>query len=104
MDYFWLFGNSRNNFFGVVAPPYAAAELPGNVCRRVGRGYHFPGIIREPDFFHLEDECEEDILADEAQWEAQFVATQEGLQRMAARVRGAIQAGRTSILAYTQSL
>ncbi len=43
-----LSGNSRNNFLGVVAPPYAAAELPGNVCRYVGRGYHFPGIAKEP--------------------------------------------------------
>ena len=47
------------------------------------------------DFLDFADECKEDILADEAQWEAKFAVSQEGLKQMAARVRGEIQAGRT---------
>ena len=55
------------------------------------------------DFINLDDECEEDILADEAQWEAQFAATQDGLKRMADRVRGEIQAGRTQAIKFKKS-
>ena len=49
----------------------------------------------DDEFLSLNDESEEDILADEAVWDAQFAATQEGLSRMAGRVRAEIQAGRT---------
>ncbi len=47
------------------------------------------------DFISLDDEHEEDILAGEARWDAQFAASQEGLQRMADRVRQEVRAGRT---------
>ncbi len=55
------------------------------------------------DFINLDDECEEDILADEAQWETQFAATQDGLKRMADRVRVEIQAGRTQSMKFKKN-
>jgi hypothetical protein len=54
------------------------------------------------DFLHLDDESEEDILADEAQWDQQFAATQDGLKRMADRVRAEIRAGRTQTMKFTK--
>ena len=54
------------------------------------------------DFLHLDDENEEDILADEAQWDQQFAATQDGLERMAERVRAEIQEGRSQSMKFTK--
>ena len=54
------------------------------------------------DFSLLDrDETEEDILADEARWDAQFAATQEGLKKMADKVRAEIGAGRTMAMVFT---
>ena len=48
------------------------------------------------DFGFLDDdETEEEILAGEACWDAQFAATQDGLKRMADKVRADIHAERT---------
>ncbi len=47
------------------------------------------------------DETEEEILADEARWDAQFAATQEGLKKMADKVRAEIGAGRTMAMVFT---
>ncbi len=55
------------------------------------------------DFLPFDDEREEDFLADEAQWEAQFAATQDGLTRMAARIREEIQAERTQSIKFKKS-
>lgn len=55
------------------------------------------------DFISLDDEQEEDILADEARWDAQFAATQDGLKRMAERVRQEIRAGRTQAMKFTKN-
>ncbi|MDY0092873.1 MAG: hypothetical protein RBT80_09265 [Candidatus Vecturithrix sp.] len=54
------------------------------------------------DFISLDDEQEEDILADEARWDAQFSASQDGLTRMADRVRQEIRAGRTQGMKFTK--
>jgi len=44
------------------------------------------------DFGFLDDdETEEEILADEAHWDAQFAATQDGLEKMADKVRADIR-------------
>ena len=40
-----------------------------------------------------EDETEEQVLADEAEWDAQFAATQDGLKKMADKVRADIGQG-----------
>lgn len=42
-----------------------------------------------------DEESEEDIQVDEGRWDAQFAATQDGLKKMADKVRADIQAGRT---------
>ena len=49
-----------------------------------------------------DDETEEEILADEARWDAQFAATQDGLEKMADKVRADIQAGRTMPMVFTK--
>ncbi|MDI6794224.1 MAG: hypothetical protein QME81_15405 [bacterium] len=55
------------------------------------------------DFGFLDDdETEEEILADEARWDAQFAATQDGLKKMADKVRADIQAGRTMPMVFTK--
>jgi len=46
------------------------------------------------------DESEEEILADEVHWEAQFAATQDGLNKMAEKVRAEIRAGRTMPMVF----
>ena len=55
------------------------------------------------DFIRVDDESEEDILADEAQWDAQFAATQDGLKRMAESVRSEIQAGRAQSMKFKKN-
>ncbi len=47
------------------------------------------------------EETAADILADEARWDAQFAATQNGLKQMAATVRAEVQAGRTLPMIFT---
>jgi len=55
------------------------------------------------DFGFLDDdETEEEILADEARWDAQFAATQDGLKKMADKVRADIRAGGTMPLTFTK--
>lgn len=55
------------------------------------------------DFNLLEiDETEEEILADEARWDAQFAATQDGLKKMAEKVRVEISAGRSMPMVFTK--
>ena len=55
------------------------------------------------DFGFLDDdETEEEILADEARWDAQFAATQDGLEKMADKVRADIRAGRTMPMVFTK--
>ena len=55
------------------------------------------------DFGFLDDdETEEEILADEARWDAQFAATQDGLKKMADEVRAEIQAGHTMPMVFTK--
>jgi len=49
-----------------------------------------------------DDESEEEILADEARWDAQFAATQDSLKKMADKVRAEIHAGRTMPMVFTK--
>jgi hypothetical protein len=53
--------------------------------------------------FGFADETEDEILADEAQWDAQFAITeaQGGFAKMAEKVRADIRAGRTRPMAFT---
>jgi len=55
------------------------------------------------DFGFLDDdETEEEILADEARWDAQFAATQDDLKKMADKVQAEIRAGRTMPMVFTK--
>ncbi len=54
------------------------------------------------DFDFLDDESAEEILADEARWDDQFAATQDGLEKMADKVRADIRAERTMSMVFTK--
>lgn len=72
---------------------------------RIAQILDFARYIRtqaNDEFLSLDEESEEDILADEALWDAQFAATQDGLSRMAGRVRAEIQAGRTQKIKFSK--
>ena len=58
--------------------------------------------IDEDIAFLDDDATEEEILADEARWDAQFTATQDGLKKMADKVRAEIRAGRTRPMVFTK--
>ncbi len=47
-----------------------------------------------------DDETKSEIIADEAQWDEQFAATQDGLKKMADKVREDIRAGRTPKMVF----
>jgi hypothetical protein len=53
--------------------------------------------------FALDDgETAEEILADEARWDAQFADSQNELAKMADQVRAEIRAGRTQSMVFTK--
>jgi hypothetical protein len=47
-----------------------------------------------------DDETKEEIIVDEARWDAQFAATQDAMKKMAEKVREDIRAGRTSKMVF----
>lgn len=49
-----------------------------------------------------EEESEEAVLADEALWEAEFAASQNGLQRMAEQAREQVRSGNFASIRFTQ--
>jgi hypothetical protein len=49
-----------------------------------------------------EDETEEEIRADEENWDYQFASTQDGLKKMADKIREEIRAGRTMPMNFTK--
>ncbi|MFZ2632016.1 MAG: hypothetical protein WAX48_10595 [Desulfosalsimonadaceae bacterium] len=51
----------------------------------------------------LDDECEEEILADEAHWDTQFAGSQDGLKRMAELVRSEIRSGHMKSMIFTKN-
>ena len=52
-------------------------------------------IQSQTDKLITKDETEEEIIADEEHWNSQFAATQNGLKKMADKVRSDIRAGRS---------
>lgn len=54
------------------------------------------------DFALVDEETLEELTTDEARWDAQFSATQDGLKKMAANVRAEIQAGKTRSMVFTK--
>jgi len=59
-------------------------------------------IQSQTDGLLNEDETEEEIRADEAHWNSQFAATQDGLKKMADKVRAEIRAGRTMPMVFSK--
>jgi len=59
-------------------------------------------IQSQSDKLITEDETEEEIIADEEHWNSQFAATQDGLKKMADKVRSDIRAGRSMPMVFTK--
>lgn len=58
--------------------------------------------VQTLDEFALDDEeTPDEIAADEALWDAQFAATQDGLTKMAEKVRAEIRAGKSTPMVFT---
>ncbi len=72
---------------------------------RIVQGLDYARYIKSQtteDFGFLDDdETAEEILADEARWDEQFAATQDGLAKMADKVRADIRAERTMATPFT---
>jgi len=61
-------------------------------------------IQSQTDKLITKDETEEEIIADEEHWNSQFAATQNGLKKMADKVRSDIEmcAGRSMPMVFTK--
>jgi len=59
-------------------------------------------IQSQTDKLITKDETEEEIIADEEHWNSQFAATQNGLKKMADKVRSDIRAGRSMPMVFTK--
>ena len=59
-------------------------------------------IQSQTDKLITKDETEEEIIADEEHWNSQFAATQDGLKKMADKVRADIHAGRSMPMVFTK--
>lgn len=57
--------------------------------------------VQTLDEFALNDETPDEIAADEALWDAQFAASQDGLTKMAEKVRAEIRAGKSTPMNFT---
>ena len=58
--------------------------------------------IQTLDEFALDDEeTPDEIAADESLWDAQFAATQDGMAKMAEKVRAEIRAGKSTPMVFT---
>lgn len=53
------------------------------------------------DEFANFDETEDEIIADEARWDEQFAKTQDGLHKMANKVRNEIRKGNSMAMVFT---
>jgi hypothetical protein len=59
--------------------------------------------LQTPESFALPDEEDEALIAaDEARWDHQFAATQDGLKKMADQVRAEIRAGHSTPMVFTK--
>lgn len=75
--------------------------LPTERLRQVVQFARFLQVQTLDEFALVEEESPEDIAADEALWDAQFAATQDGLAKMAEKVRAEIRAGKSKPMIFT---
>jgi len=78
-----------------------ARTLPAEGVLQVLQFARFLQIQTLDEFALDEKESPEEIAADERLWDAQFAATQDGLTKMAEKVRAEIRAGKPTQMIFT---
>ena len=78
-----------------------ARTLPAERLRQVVQFARFLQVQSLDEFALVDEETPEEIAADEALWDAQFAATQDGLEKMAEKVRAEIRAGKSKPMVFT---
>lgn len=78
-----------------------ARTLPAERLRQVVQFARFLQVQTLDEFALVEEETPEEIAADEALWDAQFAATQDGMAKMAEKVRAEISAGKSTPMIFT---
>jgi mycothiol synthase len=57
--------------------------------------------VREGEILPNDEESPEEIVADEALWDAQFTASQEGMKKMAEKALAEVEAGKSTPMVFT---
>ncbi|MBX3054640.1 MAG: hypothetical protein KF753_24430 [Caldilineaceae bacterium] len=78
-----------------------ARTLPAESVLQVLQFARFLQTQALDEFALDEDESPEEIAADEVVWDAQFAASQDGLAKMAEKVRAEISAGKSKPMIFT---
>lgn len=78
-----------------------ARTLPAEGVLQVLQFARFLQVQTLNEFALDEEESPEEIAADEALWDAQFTASQDGLAKMAEKVRAEINAGKSTPMVFT---
>lgn len=78
-----------------------ARTLPAERLRQVLQFARFLQVQTLDEFALEEEESPDEIAADEARWDAHFAATQDGLEKMAEKVRAEIKAGKSKPMVFT---
>jgi len=78
-----------------------ARTLPAERVLQVLQFARFLQVQTLDEFTLDEEESPEEIAADETLWDAQFAATQDGMAKMAQKVRAEIRAGKSRPMIFT---
>lgn len=79
-----------------------ARTLPVERLRQVVQFARFLQVQTLEEFALEEEETPEEIAADEALWDAQFAASQDGLEKMAERALAEYKAGKSTAMVFTE--
>jgi hypothetical protein len=76
--------------------------LPAEQVRQVLEFARYIQLQTQDDFAFAEEATAAEVATDEARWDAQFAATQDGLRAMVADIRAEIRAGKSQPMVFTK--
>lgn len=79
-----------------------ARTLPAERLRQVVQFARFLQVQSLDEFALVDDESLEEIAADEALWDAQFAASQDGMAKLAERALAEYKAGKSTAMVFTE--
>lgn len=79
-----------------------ARTLPAERLRQVVQFARFLQVQTLDEFALVEEETPEEIAADEALWDAQFAASQDGMAKLAERALAEYKAGKSTAMVFTE--